>query len=205
MDGVIFEGSSFWLDLHKEYGTYEEGIELTKKYLKTNYPKLVEEVIGRLWNGKSEKIFMDLINSREYTSGAKELFAWLKENKYRTAIISSGPKQLAERAKKELEIDYVYTNEVNFKDEKLVGSKDMKYWPIRDRNKVEILRKLCKEHNIFYKDCIVVGHDNADVKMAMTAGVTIGFCPEDEEFKKYCNIIVEKRDLKDLILKLNKI
>jgi len=204
MDGVIFEGSNFWLDLHKRYGTYEEGIELTKKYLKTNYPKLVEEVIGRLWKDKPEKDFMDLVNSKKYTKSAKELFAWLKENNYKTAIISSGPKQLAERAKKELDINYIYTNRVTFKDGKLVGTKALEYWPIRSGNKVEYLRKLCKDHNLFYRDCIVVGHDDADIKMARTAGFTIGFCPEDEEFKKYCNVIIEKRDLRDIIPILEK-
>ena len=35
--------------------------------------------------------------------------------------------------------------------------------------------------------------------MAKTAGFTIGFNPEDEELKKYCNVIINKKDLKELI------
>lgn len=45
MDGVIFEGVNFWLELHKKFGTFEEGKILTEKYLYSDYNKLVEEVV----------------------------------------------------------------------------------------------------------------------------------------------------------------
>ena len=199
MDGVIFEYKNVWLELHKIYNTYEEGIELTKKYLNTNYQKLVDEVIGRLQKDKPESEYKKLINSINYNKGIKELFSWLKKNNYKIAIISSGAKELAERAKKDLGIDYIYTNELVFKNGKVLGTKDIRYWTRRADNKAEILRKLCKQHNIDFKDCIVVVHDSADIKMAKTAGFTIGFYPEDEELKKYCNIIINKKDLAELI------
>ena len=197
MDGVIFQPKNVWLELHKVYNTHEEGLKLTKKYLHTNYQKLVDEVIGRLWKGKPESKFLKLINSIKYTKGAKELFSWLNKNNYKIAIISSGPKRLAERAKKDLDIDYIYTNELIFKNGKVLGTTDIKYWPTR--NKVEILRKLCKQHNIDFKDCIAIVHDQGDIKMAKTAGFSIGFNSENKELKKYCNIIINKKDLKELI------
>ncbi len=196
MDGVIFEHTNVWLELHKKYGTLEEGIELTKKYLKTNYAKLVEEVVGRLWKGKPESKFLELLNSIRYIDGTKELFSWLKKKGYKIAIISSGPKRLAAKAQRELGVDYIYTNELIFKDGKATG--DFK-WPIAAGRKAVVLRKLCQEHNIDFKDCIVVGHDHADIKMAKTAGFAIGFCPEDEELKRYCSVIVDKKDLRELI------
>ncbi len=110
MDGVIFEHLNFWLELHKAYGTYEEGAELTEKYVKTNYQKLVDEVVGRLWKGKPAKTYFELVKKIKYSLDVKETLSRLKELDYKTAIISSGPKELAERAKKELGIDYIYTN-----------------------------------------------------------------------------------------------
>lgn len=192
MDGVIFEHVNFWLELHKKFGTFEEGVELTKKYLKTDYAKLVEEVVGRLWKGKSEAKFMELVNSIEYVNGAKELFKWLKDSGYKIAIISSGSRKLAERAQIELSIDYIYTNELVFKDKMVSGEFN---WPIGADRKSVVLRELCDMHNVDYKDCIVVGHDSADIKMAKIAGFTIGFCPKDEEFEKYCNVVIMNKDL----------
>jgi len=33
LDGVIFKPVNFWMELHKELGTFEEGKKLTEKYL----------------------------------------------------------------------------------------------------------------------------------------------------------------------------
>ena len=133
MDGVIFERINFWMQLHKVYGTYEEGKELTKKYVKTDYAKLVEEVVGRLWKGKPEKLFLDLVKSVNYTKGSKETFKELKKRGYIAVIISSGPKQLAERAKKEIGVDYIYTNELIFDNGKvtlIVGAEALTVEPL---------------------------------------------------------------------------
>lgn len=196
MDGVIFEHANFWMELHKKYNTYKEGLELTEKHLKTNYSKLVQEVVGRLWKGKPESIFLELVNSIKYIQGAHELLKWLKNQGYKIAIISAGPKRLAQRAQKELGVDYIYTNELIFRDGIVTG--EFK-WPIASDRKAVTLRRLCEEHKINLKDCIVVCHDHADIKMAKIAGFTIGFCPEDEELKKYCNVVINKKDLCQLI------
>lgn len=196
MDGVIFEHTNFWMELHRAFGTYEEGVALTRRYLKTNYAELVEEVVGRLWKGKSESKFMDVVNSIKYVAGAKELFSWLNGHGYKTAIISTGSKRLAERAKEDLGVGYIYTNELVFKDGKVSG--EFK-WPLAADRKGVVFRQLCEEHHIFFSDCIVVAHDDFDIKMARTAGFTIGFCPEDGEIRRYCNVIVTKKDLRELI------
>ncbi|MCG2719568.1 MAG: hypothetical protein L6266_02425 [Nanoarchaeota archaeon] len=39
MDGVIFKDNNFWIELHKRFGTLEQGIKLTEKYLHNNYEK----------------------------------------------------------------------------------------------------------------------------------------------------------------------
>ena len=196
MDGVIFECTNFWMELHKKYNTYKEGLELTKKYLKSDYAKLVGEVVKKLWKGKPESAFLALINSVNYTKGARELFNWLNSKNFKTAIISTGDKKLAERAKKELGINYIYTNKLIFK-KGIIGGEFK--WSIASDRKSVTLKELCKILLVDLKDCVVVGHDHADIKMARIAGFTIGFCPEDKEFKKYCNVIINKKDLKELI------
>jgi phosphoserine phosphatase len=188
------------MELHKAYGTFEEGLELTKKYVKTDYEKLVKEVIGRLWKNKPADVYFRMVNEAEYVPGAVETLKALKSRGYKTAIVTSGPSDLAKRAQKELGIDYIYSNHLETENGKITGSIDMKNWPLRYGNKGEIMRKLCDEHNIDYKDCIVVCNEDNDIKMARTAGFAIAFCPVDDEIKKYCNLIIDKRDL-TLILK----
>jgi len=199
MDGMIFEHFNFWLELHKVFGTYGEGIELTKKYLKTDYKKLVEEVIGRLWKDKPASVYFDLVKKIRYNRGVKETIAELKKKEYKIAIISSGPSDLAERAQKELGVDYIYTNKLLIEKNKIAGSRDMRYWPVRERNKATILRRLCEQHNLFLKDVIVVVHEENDIKMARSAGLTIAFNPTSKELEKYCNVIVRGKTLKEIL------
>lgn len=72
MDGVLFAHKNVWLELHKAYGTYEEGIALTERYLSVDYDRLVEEVAGMLWKGRPAAPFLRLIRENPCNPGVKE-------------------------------------------------------------------------------------------------------------------------------------
>lgn len=201
MDGVIFKHTNFWHELHKVYGTEKEGFALTKRYVKSDYQKLVEEVIGRLWKGKAAKPYFDLIDSLEYVDGAKETLVELKKRGYLTAIITSGPSDLALRAKKDCYVDFIFANRLVIKDGFVEGNTDMKYWPIRHDTKNDPLMEICMLSKIPLADSIVVGHDDADIKMAKEAGLAIAFFPSSEEFTKHCEIVINEgeQDLRQIM------
>src|SRR3989344_1617015 len=100
MDGVIFRDVNFWLELHKVFGTLEQGKILTQKYLHTNYDKLVEEVVVKLWKGKNAKPYYNLVNQLEYLPGVKRVFKEIKKKGILTAIISASSIDVARRAQK---------------------------------------------------------------------------------------------------------
>jgi phosphoserine phosphatase len=199
MDGIIFEHINFWLELHKAYGTYDEGIKLTEKYIKTDYRKLVEEVVGRLWKDKPASVYFELVKKVNYLPGIKETIQALKRRGYKIAIISSGPKDLAKRAMDEIGINFFYTNKLLIKGGKVAGSKDIKYWRVRDDNKQNALREFCKQQGLFLKDVIVVVHGENDIPMAKSAGFAIGFNPESKELEKYCNVIIRSKDVREIL------
>lgn len=198
MNGVIFKHFNFWLELHKILGTYEKGKELTDKYKKDNYEKLVEEVVHKLWKNKSAKPYFDLIKEAEYLPGVKETFYGLKKRKIKTAIISSGPKDLALRAKKELGIDFIFTNELVIKNNIIIG--EFK-WPVADglNEKAEILRKLCKKLDISLEEVAYVGDHHNDIGTFKIVGLAIAFNCEDGEVKKYAKISIDKKDLREIL------
>jgi len=106
---------------------------------------------------------------------------------------------LAKRARKEIGIDYFYTNKLLIKNKKVAGSKDLKYWRVRDDNKQHALREFCRQHNLFLKDVIVVVHGENDIPMAKSAGFSIAFNPETKELEKYCNIIIRGGDVGEIL------
>lgn len=199
MDGVIFQDFNFWIELHKAFGTYEEGLALTQKYLKTDYQKLVDEVIGRLWKGKPTKIYFNLIKKAEYVKGAQETLKELKNRGYKIGIISSGPWHLAERAKQENNLDYHITNKLPIKNGKILGSKNISNWTIQDGKKKDPLKEIAKINNSKVEDTIVIVHEHNDIEMAEESKLAIAFNPTSKELEKHCEIIVKGNNLKEIL------
>jgi phosphoserine phosphatase len=196
-DGVIFNGSNFWLDLHKAFGTYEKGKALTDKYLHTDYDKLAQLVVYKLWKGKDAKPYFELVKSREYIKGVKELFAMIKKKKLVSAIISGGSLPLIKRAQKDFGADYVFANELIIKDNKVDG-----YTPgvaVGKHRKAEIIIDLCKKLGIKLEEVIFIGDSSYDLEAFKIVGKAIAFNSDSEELKKHADVIVESSDLKDVL------
>ncbi len=205
MDGVIFKHHNFWMELHKSLGTLEEGIELTNKYVKKDYEKLVKEVIGRLWTNKPSKPYFDLISQHNYVKGAEETFKQIKKMNYITMLVSSGPYDLALRAQRDLNIDYIFANKLLTNEKFIVGSTDISLWPIKNDNKVEPLERVCNKLNISIKNVIAVIHDKNDIKLAdyvkINGGQVIGFMFEShQEVEEHCTKIVRSDNLQEILV-----
>ncbi len=198
MDGVIFKDISFWMELHKKFGTLEQGKILTKKYLHTNYNKLVEEVVVKLWKGKDAKPYYDLVNSLEYLPGVKKTFDYVKKKGLITAIVSASSIDVARRVQKDFGIDHIFANELIIKDGKVSGEF---VWPIGSgkEEKSKIIKDLCNDLGISTKECIYIGDDDIDVKAFKEVGLSIAFNSKSDELKKVATHIINSNNLSDII------
>jgi phosphoserine phosphatase len=198
MDGVIFKDINFWMELHKKFGTSEQGIELTKKYLHTDYDRLVEEVVVKLWKGKDAKPYFDLVNSIEYLPGVKETFNHLKTRGYMTAIISASSIDVARRVQKDYGVDHIFANELVIKDGKVAGEF---VWPIGagKEKKAQIIQDLCSNLGIPPKDVIYVGDSDTDIEAFKEVGISIAFNSSSKELKKVSKYKVNTHNLADVI------
>ena len=122
MDGVLFEGRNFWLDLHRCYGTEEAGVAAADAHLATDYDVLAELVVGQLWRGRLAQPLLDLVEARQYQRGVAAVMTALNERGIATAIVSSGPELLALRAQRELRIDVVRANGLEIAHGRLTGN-----------------------------------------------------------------------------------
>lgn len=197
MDGVIFEGDNFWLQLHKAYDTLHPGIELTEKYLKTDLKRLADEVIGKLWKGKPIDPYFKLIKDAKYNKGVKETIDKIKELGIKTCILTSGPIHLARRAKDELGIDFIYGNELIIKDEKLTG--EYSWLSLHWDHKGDFLKRICKEHNVDTSETIVVGDNEQDVYKFRLAGRSIAFNTRRKIVRESADYIIEGNDLREVL------
>lgn len=198
MDGVIFKNVNFWMELHETFGTLEKGKELTKKYLHTNYDKLVEEVVTKLWKGKDAKSYYSLVNSIEYIQGVKETFKQIKKKGYITAIISASSIDVARRVQKDYGVDHIFANELVIKNGKVSGEF---VWLIGagKEKKAHIIRNLCLDLGIKPKEVIYIGDSDTDIKAFKTVGLPIAFNPASEELKKAAKHVVRSKNLSDIL------
>ncbi len=198
MDGVLFKPRNFWYALHEKFGTLKEGKHLTTKYLHTDYAKLVKEVVGRLWKGKSATEYYTLVKSIEYMSGVAKVFETIKNKDFLTAIISSGSIDLARRAQHDLGIDFIYANELVIQDNTVTGEF---IWPMGagTHKKAEIISHLCTDLGILPKECIYIGDNRTDIESFRLVGLAIAFNSDCDELKKIADHIIETDDLSDIL------
>jgi phosphoserine phosphatase len=171
MDGVVFEGANFWLDLHKAYGTESEALELSKA-LVSDYEHVARETAGTLWKGKPSGPFIELVQSRPYQPGIRELMTYLNAKNVPTAILSSGPLQLAQRAKMELGFDRVEANEVLISEGRISGVVNVN---VIDSDKLGIGLRMISSFGVEPGCTAFVGDTDSDAELAAAVGLGVAY------------------------------
>jgi len=205
MDGVLTDILSSWRYIHNYFGSSnDKSVDL---YLKGKINDL--EFIKRdveLWkeNGKpiTYKKLEYLISDIPLMKGAKKCISTLKNNNIKTSIVSAGLDILAKKVAKELKIDYVYANGlITDKNGYLNGEGILGVELIRkDKNVIELSSKL----NIPLKNIVGIGNSCFDIPMLEKCGHSIAFNPEDECIKKVADVIIEEKDLSNIIYHIKK-
>jgi phosphoserine phosphatase len=171
MDGVVFEGANFWLDLHRAYGTEAEALELSKA-LVSDYEHVARETAGTLWKGKPSGPLMEFVQSRPYQPGIRELMASLRAQHVPTAILSSGPLQLAQRAKRELGFDRVEANEVLISEGRISGVVNVN---VTDSDKLGIGLDMISSFGVEPGCTAFVGDTDSDAELAAAVGLGVAY------------------------------
>lgn len=196
MDGVVFEGANFWLDLHREYGTEREALELAASQLETNYKDLAHYTATKQWQGRDASPLERLVKARQYEPGIRELIQWLKRHKVATALISSGPFQLALRAKKELGIDVIRANNLHIRKNRLTGVLDLQ---VDDSNKGAVVREILEQLGLTRHESAAVGDKPSDLGLAREVSFFVAYDTEDTAVVEEADYTCPKGSLVSLI------
>lgn len=210
MDGVLVNSHNFWLELHKAYGTLEEGTRLTKAYLTTDYAKLVEEVVGRLWRGRDAAPYYALVRSVPRMEGIKELFTTLDTfttpsgERVPRAIISGGSYDIAERIKNDYGVEFIFANQLLVRDGAISG--EFK-WPVGagGYTKAQIIEQLCDDLEILPQEVLMIGDSDSDIEAFRICGVSIAFNCASPKLKAVATHVVESGNLLDVLPILKRI
>ena len=193
VEGVLFDAE--YLPILAEKLNKEKEIwEITKKGIQgeINWEQgLVKRV--DLLKGLSFETCQEVANSLPIMTGAKEACSALKAAGWKLLAISGGFTIITDLLKKELNLDYVFSNELIFKDGKIDGVKINV-----DSDKAKSAKIKISEWNENKDDIVVVVDGANDVKLFDICGLGIAYRAQDI-VKDLATTTLEEKNLAKII------
>ena len=197
VEGVLYDAE--YLPILAERVNKEKEIwEITKKGIqgKIDWEKGLTERI-RLLRGLDYETCVQVANSLPIMTGAKEACNALKNAGWKLLAVSGGFTIITDRLKDELGLDFVYSNELVFKDDKLDGVIVNVNADKAKTAKTKILEWGEKKENI----TVVVDGAN-DVKLFEISGLGIAFRAQDL-VKELATVTLDEKDLSKIVGLIN--
>ena len=197
VEGVLYDAE--YLPLLAEKVNKENKIwEITKKGIegKIDWVDGLKERV-KLLSGIDYDTCVQVANSLPIMTGAKEACRTLKDAGWKIMAVSGGFTIITDRLKKELGLDFVYSNELVFKDDKL---DDVIVNVDADKSKSAIIK--IREWNEKKEDITVVVDGANDIKLFDISGFGIAFRAQDL-VKDLATVTLDEKDLSKVVGLIN--
>jgi len=197
VEGVLYDAE--YLPLLAEKVNKENQIwEITKKGIegKIDWVKGLEERV-HLLRGIDYDTCVEVANSLPIMIGAKEACLALKNAGWKIMAVSGGFTIITDRLKKELDLDFIYSNELVFKDGKL---DDVVVNVDADKAKAAMIK--VNEWDEKKENIITVVDGANDVKLFDITGFGIAFRAQDL-VKDLATVTLDEKDLSKIVGLIN--
>lgn len=198
VEGVLFDAE--YLPILAEKLNKEDEIwEITKKGIQgaINWEEGLRTRVDAL-RGLDFDTCQKVADDLPIMTGAKEACRVLKAAGWKIMAVSGGFTIMTDRLKEELGLDFVYSNELLFKDGKLDG---VKINVDSDKAKSAIVK--INEWEQKQEEIVVVVDGANDIKLFDICGLGIAFRAQDK-VKDLANITLEEKDLSKILDIINK-
>ena len=198
VEGVLYD-EEYLPILAEKLNKEDEIWEITKQGIqgKINWEEGLRTRVAAL-KGLDEKICQEVSDSLPIMTGAKEACRVLKAAGWKIMAVSGGFTLMMGRLKEELGLDFVYSNELLFKDGKLDG---VKINVDSDKAKSAIIK--IQEWGEKKDDIVCVVDGANDVKLFDICGLGIAYRAQDV-VKDLATTTLEVKDLSKIIDIINK-
>ena len=197
VEGVLYDAE--YLPILAEKVNKEKEIwEITKKGIegKIDWVNGLKERV-HLLNGIDRSTCIQVANTLPIMTGAKEACRALKDAGWKLMAVSGGFTIITDRLKKELGLDFVYSNELVFKDDKL---DDVIVNVDADKAKSAMIK--IREWDEKKENIIAVVDGANDVKLFDITGFGIAFRAQDL-VKDLATVTLDEKDLSKIVGLIN--
>lgn len=198
VEGVLYD-EEYLPILAEKINKEDEIWEITKQGIqgKINWEDGLRTRVAAL-KGLDEKICQEVSDSLPIMTGAKEACRVLKSAGWKIMAVSGGFTLMMDRLKEELDLDYVFCNELIFKDGKLDGVQINV-----DSNKAKSAIIKIEEWGEKKEDIVCVVDGANDVKLFDICGLGIAYRAQDI-VKDLATTTLEEKDLSKILDIINK-
>ena len=198
VEGVLYD-EEYLPILAEKLNKEAEIWEITKQGIqgKINWEEGLRTRVNAL-KGLDEKICQEVSDALPIMTGAKEACRVLKAAGWKIMAVSGGFTLMMDRLKEELGLDYVYCNELIFKDGKLDGVKISV-----DSNKAKSAKIKIEEWGEKKEDIVCVVDGANDIKLFDICGLGIAYRAQDL-VKDLATTTLEEKDLSKILDIINK-
>ena len=197
VEGVLYDAEYLPI-LAEKVNKDKEIWEITKKGLegKIDWVDGLNERV-QLLNGIDYDTCIQIANSLPIMTGAKEACRALKDAGWKLMAVSGGFTIITDRLKKELGLDFVYSNELVFKDDKL---DDVIVSVDADKAKSAMIK--IREWDEKKENIIAVVDGANDIKLFDITGFGIAFRAQDL-VKDLATVTLDEKDLSKIVGLIN--
>ncbi|WP_148704172.1 phosphoserine phosphatase SerB [Nitrosopumilus piranensis] len=198
VEGVLYD-EEYLPILAEKVNKQDEIWAITKQGIqgKINWEDGLKTRVAAL-KGLDEKTCQEVSDTLPIMTGAKEACRALKAAGWKLMAVSGGFTLMMERLQKELDLDYVFCNELIFKDGKLDGVKINV-----DSDKSKSAKIKIEEWGEKKEDIVCVVDGANDVKLFDICGLGIAYRAQDL-VKDLATTTLEEKDLSKILDIINK-
>ena len=198
VEGVLIDGEYLPI-LAEKINKQDEIWEITRNGIKgvINWEEGLHKRVNTL-KGLSYETCKEVADSLPIMTGAREACVALKAAGWKLLAISGGFSIMTDRLKNELNLDYVFSNELIFKDSKLEG---VKISVDSDKSKSAMIK--VREWKENKEDIVAIVDGANDIRLFDICGLGVAFRAQDV-VKDLATVTLEEKDLSLLIEVINK-
>lgn len=204
VDGTLIDNVKFsWQIFHDYFQTDRHKREDAKNKFfngQITYREWAEHDIN-LWKERKAKKhdFFRAIEHLNLMPGAMETLKELKKHRIKLAIISGSLNILVEKFIPDYKdfFDDVFISSIYFDENGDIARVDATEYDME--GKATALKIIAGREGLSLEECVFVGDYLNDLQIIKDAGLGIAFNAEDEELRKVADIVIDKKDLREIL------
>ncbi len=199
-DGVLADVGSSWERVHSSFGTDNSASLAAYLRGEIDDAEFIRRDV-RLWLQREGRVHISrvrrVLDEVPLVPGAREAVGELRRRGVRSAIVSAGLEELTGRVARECGIDINLSNSLVTDRHGYLTGEGVVRVPLRAKGLV--VRGLLSELGLEGAQCAAVGDRVLDSSMFDEVGLRIAFNPADDEVAGAADVVVHKKDLREIL------